>query len=161
MGLSSFWEILRILRNFHRKSFQRAITQKRLYRKLFLLSYSESSRQNLSNEYLLYGFIFVLRDSTNFAEFSSKIVSKGDNSKTTIPETVFIVIFGILASRPFKRVSTLWVYLYFEIFYIFFKISDIKIDLAKISEEISMATFFPRFLYMSSTYNSQKTLCCN
>ena len=66
MGLSSFWEFLRVLQNFSKKSFQRAITQKLLYRKLFSLSFSESSRQDLSNKHLLYGFIFIFRFFTFF-----------------------------------------------------------------------------------------------
>ena len=114
-----------ILQIFHQKSFQSATTQKLTYRKLFSWSFSEFSRQDLSNEPQLYGFILILRDFTTFAKKSLKIVSKGDNSKATIPETVFKAIFGILASRAFKRAPTLWVYLHFEIFYIFFKISDI------------------------------------
>ena len=39
--------------------------------------------------------------------------------KTTIPEVIEIVIFEFLASRAFKRVPTLWGYLYFSIFYDF------------------------------------------
>ena len=86
---------------------------------MFSLLFSESSHQDLSNKHPLYGFIFILSVSTIFAKFSSKIVSKSDNSKSTIPENVFIVIFGVLASRPFKQAPTLWVYLHFERFYDF------------------------------------------
>ena len=59
MGLSSFWEFLRFSRNFNRKSFQRAITQKLPYRKMFSLSFSDSSRQDLSNKLPVYGFISI------------------------------------------------------------------------------------------------------
>ena len=59
MGLSSFWEFLRFSRNFNRKSFQRAITQKLPYRKMFSLSFSDSSRQDLSNKLPVYVFISI------------------------------------------------------------------------------------------------------
>ena len=81
----------------------------------------EFSCEVLSNERKLCWFIFILRVLKYFAEFSSKIVSKCNNSKISIPETVFMVIFGILASRPFKRAPTLWVYFDFERFYDFSK----------------------------------------
>ena len=46
-----------------------------------------------------------------------KHVLKSNISKYTIPKNVFIVNFGILASKCFKQAPTLWVYLHFDSFY--------------------------------------------
>ena len=85
---------------------QRAKSQNVQYQTMFSYSFWDSLRQDLINKHQTYR-LFLILSVYNVCRIFIKNISKRDNSQRTIPDKGFNVIFGVLASRPFKQAPTL------------------------------------------------------